>query len=627
MIPRSIARVFVPVLAIASLTSAVALAQDSAEDPEIITRSWYSEWDEAKYAEPFEHLDYVNPNAPKGGDVTIGMVGTFDSMNPFSTLSGTPAALSSSMYERLMSGTADEFKSALYCVLCETIEYPKSKDWVIFHLRHDVTFSDGAPMTAEDVAFTHNKMIAEATPSWRSGVSAMIKEVEALDPYTVKFTFQPDIPRNGLIDQAGATPVMQKAWFEKTGAKLDEKRYETSPGTGAYMLSNYDPGQWVEYKRNPDYWGAAHPMNVGRNNLDTIRVVYFGDTVAAFEAFKAGDITFRQENSSLQWATGYDFPALDKGWVTKETLHNGNIPPAYGFVFNLRREKFQDRNVRLALGLMYNFTWTNDTLQYGLFSQRVSMWQSPGLMAEGLPEGAELEILNGVKDDLPEAIFTEEAFVPHSSGERSLDRKNMRRAIALLAEAGYAPGDDGMMRDAEGKTLDVEVLQYSPSWDRIMKPYVENLVALGVNASYNRIDPNQYQARTQSNDFDMIYDGYANGFEEGSSFTQKYGCADKEDVFNPAGYCNPAIDKIGDEILKVKTYDEMSAMVRAADRIMRYDYFIVPAHMNDSYWVAYYDMYEHPEADKMPPLALGYLDFWWVNQEREAELRAAGALK
>ncbi|WP_321365116.1 extracellular solute-binding protein [uncultured Celeribacter sp.] len=626
MIQRPFARVF-PVMATLGLLSGGVGEGAWAQDADTITSTWYSDWDEAKYDAPFDHLDYVNPEAPKGGEIILGTVGTFDSLNPFSTLSGTPALLSSSMYERLMVGTADEYKSASYCVLCETIEYPESKDWVIFHLRDDVTFSDGSPMTAEDVVYTHNKFIAEGTPSWRAGVSAMIEKVEALDEHTVKFTFQPDIPRSGLIGQAGATLVMKKAWFEETGHRLDEKRYETSPGTGPYMLTAYDPGQWVEYSRNPDYWGAKHPFNVGRNNLDTIRVTYFGDTIAAFEAFKAGDITFRQEFSSLVWATNYDFPALENGWVKKETLHNGNIPGATGFLFNLRREKLQDRNVRLALGLMYNFTWTNETLQYGLFSQRESFWQTPELMATGLPEGKELAVLEGVKDDLPEAIFTEEALLPHSSGDRSLDRRNMRQAMALLAEAGYTPGDDGKMRNASGEVLSLEILHYSPSWDRLIKPYVENLIALGVDATYNRIDPNQYQARKQSFDYDMIFDGYSNGFEEGAGFLQKYGCEEVDDIFNPAGYCNPAIETIGKEILNAETYDDMAAMVKAADRIMRYDYFIVPAHMNDSYWVAYYDMYEHPDEDTMPPLDLGYLDFWWVNADREAELRAAGALK
>lgn len=607
--------------------SILATAPAHADDETIITSTWYSDWGSAKYAEPFEHLDFVNPDAPKGGEISLGTVGTFDSMNPYATLVGTPAALSSIGYERLMTSTSDEYQSSSYCLLCETLEYPESKDWVIFNLRKDVTFSNGDPLTAHDIVFTHEKFIAEGTPSWRAGVSAMIEKVEALDDHRVKYTFAPDIPRNGLIGQAGATLAMNKAWYEQTGAKLDEKRFEISPGTGPYVLSGFDAGQWVEYARNPDYWGENHPFMKGRNNFDKIKVVYFGDTIAAFEGFKSGEITFRRENSSLNWATAYDFPALDKKWVVKETLKSGAMPGAFGFLFNLRREKFQDRRVRQALGMMYNFNWTNSNLQYGLFSQREAFWEAPGLKAEGLPEGAELAVLEQVRDMIPAEIFTEEAYLPHTSGERPLDRRNLRKALALLEEAGWVPGDDGKLRNDKGETLKVELLHFSQSWDRLLNPYVENLVALGVDATYNRIDPNQYQARSQSFDYDVIYDGYTNGFEEGSGFTQKYGCEDVDDVFNPAGYCNPAIDKIGELILEAETYDDMTAAVRAADRIMRHEYFIVPAHMNDSHWVAYYDMYEHPPEDQMPPLALGHYDFWWYNADKEAGLRAAGALK
>ncbi|SEK77640.1 extracellular solute-binding protein [Pacificibacter marinus] len=606
---------------IVSATSALA------EDTDTIVATWFSDWGDAKYAGTIEHLDYVNPDAPKGGEISMGTVGTFDSMNPFATTSGTPAALSSTMYERLMISTADEYTQPSYCLLCETIEYPESQDWVIFNLRKDVTFSDGSPMTAEDVVFSHNKFIAEGTPSWRVGVSAMIKNAEALDPYTVKYTFQPGIPRKGLIEQAGATLVFQKKWFEETGARLDEKRNETSPGTGAYTLAGFKAGEWVEYTRNPEYWGASHPFKVGRENYDTIRVEYFGDTIAAFEAFKTGDITFRQENSSLQWATGYDFPALEQGWVTKASLPNGTMPPAYGILFNLRREKLQDRNVRRALGLMFNFTWTNDTLQYGLFSQRESFWNAGELAATGVATGKELAYLESVKDLIPAEILTEPVTLAHTSGNRSLDRKNLRKALGLMEEAGYIPGDDGKLRNAAGETLDIEFLQYSPNFDRIIVPYVENLQALGVNAVYNRVDANQYQARTQSFDYDVIYDGYVNSFEEDSSFDQKFGSRGVDDIFNPAGYSSPAIDVLGEEILKTHTYDDMAAVVRAADRIMRYDYFVVPAWFGAEYWVAHYDMYEHPPTDQFPPLALGYLDFWWYNADKAADLKAAGAIK
>jgi microcin C transport system substrate-binding protein len=606
-----------------------------AAEGDTVVATWFSDWGSAKYSEPFDHLDYVNPDAPKGGRVVQGTVGDFDSFNPYSTLSGSPAALSSIVYERLMASNgstsrpriADEFQSSSYCFLCETIEYPESKDWVIFNLRKDVTFSDGTPMTAEDVAFTHNKFIAEGTPSWRSGVSLMIEKVEVLDPYTVKFTFNPDVPRKGLIGQAGATIVMSKAWFEKTGAKLDEKRVEVSPGTGEYVLSGFEVGEWVEYERNPQYWGDTHPIMLGQGNVDTVRIEYFGDSTSQFEAFKSGEITYRAENSSLKWATGYDFPAIENGWVVKETIPSGTMRGPVGFLFNLRKEKFQDRRVREAIGLMYNFTWTNGVLQYGLFAQREAFWNAPGYQAEGLPTGKELEVLEQVRDLLPEETFTQAPRMPHASGDRLLDRRNLRKALALMDEAGWTPGDDGKLRNAAGETLEVEILHYSASWDRIINPYVENLTALGVDITYNRVDPNEYQARSQSFDYDIIYSGYVSAFEEDTDFSQKYSCEDSNDIFNPAGYCGEAIDEIGDILLTAETFEDMQATLRAADRILRNEYFIVLAHMNDTAWVSYYDMYEHPSADKLPPLGTGILDTWWVNEDKAEALKTAGAIK
>lgn len=616
-------------LAISSSGAAIAADDDT------VVATWYSDWGTAKYSEPFDHLDFVNPDAPKGGRVVQGTVGDFDSFNPYSTLSGSPAALSSIGYERLMASNSilsspripDELQSSSYCFLCETIEYPETKDWVIFHLRHDVTFSDGTPMTAEDVAFTHNKFMAEGTLSWRAGVSQMIEKVEVLDPYTVKFTFNPDAPRKGLIGQAGATTVMSKAWFEKTGAKLDEKRVDVSPGTGEYVLADFDMGKWVEYKRNPDYWGDTHPLMLGRGNVDTVRVEYFGDSTSVFEAFKSGEITYRGESSSLTWATGYDFPAIENGFVVKETLPSGAMRGPVGFLFNLRQDKFQDKRVREAIGLMYNFTWTNGVLQYGLFAQREAFWNAPGYQAEGLPTGKELEILERVRDKLPDEIFTQSPRMPHTSGERLMDRGNLRKALGLMADAGWVPGDDGKLRNAAGETLKVEILHYLAAWDRIINPYVENLLALGVDVTYNRVDPNEYQARSQSFDYDIVYSGYNSSFEEDTDFSQKYSCEDRNDIFNPAGYCSEAIDEIGDILLEAKSFEDMQATLRAADRILRDEYFIVLAHMNDTAWVAYYDMYEHPGVDKLPPLGGGVLDTWWVNADKAEALKAAGAIK
>lgn len=591
---------------------------------EVITAYGYNEYDELKYSPDSPHLDYVNPDAPIGGEISISTVGTFDSMNPYATGKGTWGALSTIGYESILTATSDEIGSE-YCLLCTTMEYPESEDWVIFNLRDDVTFSDGTPFTAEDVLFTHEILMEQGTPSYAAYIKQMVASAEVLDPHRIKFTFADGVPRKGLITQMGALSPFSKKWYEETGARLDESRLDISPGTGEYVVEDIDVGRSITYRRNPDYWGQDHWLMKGRGNYDSIRVEYFGDSSAAFEAFKAGEYTFRRENSSIQWATAYDFPAIQNGTIKKETLADGNLPGASGFTFNMRRDKFADLNLRRALGLMYNFTWTNDTLQYGLFQQRESFWENPRLKAAGLPEGRELEILEEFRDKLPPEIFTEDAFLPHTSGDRPVDRRNLRKALALMAEAGYTPGQDGLLRDANGRTLDVEFLEDTQSFDRILLPYVENLKTLGVNATYNRIDPSQYQNRRQNNDFDMRFAGYGSGLLEGSSLQQKYGCADRDDIFNPAGYCNEVVDILSERIQEVETYDEMAAHIRAIDRIMRHDYFMVPVWMLQQNWVAYFDMYEYPE--NLPEFGLGHLDYWWINPEKAAALRESGALR
>lgn len=610
----------------ALVTGFVMLAGQALSDSHvpIIESHAFNEYGSIKYPADFTHLDYVNPDAPKGGEISVSAEGTFDSMNPYATLEGTPGSLSSVIFETIMAGTLDEIGTS-YCVLCTTIEYPEDRSWMIVNMRDGITFSDGTPLTAEDVVFSIELFMEQGTPSLATSLKQLITGMEVLDGNRVKVTFGADYPFRGRIGQIGGFPVMSKAWFEATGARLDESRLETSPGSGEYMIDSVDVPRSIVYRRNPDHWGKDLPINQGRSNFDTIRIEYFADSSAAFEGFKAGEFTFRRENSSINWATAYDFPAINNGWVLKTEIADENLPGATGFVFNMEREKFADRRVRQAIGLVYNFTWTNDNLQYGLFQQREAFWENDMLKATGLPEGRELEILESLRDMLPEEIFTEPAVVPHTSGDRPLDRGNLRAALALMEEAGWTVGDGGMLRNADGQTLDIEFLETRQSFDRIINPYVENLKALGVNITYNRVDPSQYQARTQDKDYDMIFDGYSVGFQEGTGFSQRFGCEDKDDVFNPAAYCTPAIDEIGKLIPQAETYDEMSALITAADRIMRYDYFVVPVWYLGKHWVAYFDMYEHPE--NLAPYGLGHLDHWWFNQEKFEALQAAGALR
>ncbi|MDA8585673.1 extracellular solute-binding protein [Rhodobacteraceae bacterium] len=590
----------------------------------IIVSHGYNEYEALKYSPADAHLDYVNPDAPTGGDFSLATIGTFDSMNPYSTGVGTPGALSSVMYQDMMIPSLDEVGST-YCLLCETLEYPESQDWVIFNLREDVVFSDGTPMTAADILFSFELLKEQGTPSYATFVEQTIASAELLDDYRLKFTFVDGIPRRSLIAVVGGLPAFPKHWYEETGARLDKSRLEIGPGTGEYMLDSVDVGRQVVYKRNPDYWGKDHYLQKGVGNYDTMRIEYFGDSSAAFEAFKAGTVTFRRENSSINWATLYDFPALDNEWVVKTTLPSGALPSARGFIFNMKNEKLQNRSLRRAIGMMFNFTWTNENLQYGLFTQREAFWENERLKAVGVPEGRELELLEPFRDQLPAEIFTEEAALPHESGQRPLDRRNLRTALALMAEAGYTPGTDGKLRDANGALLEIEFIEDSQAMDRIVLPYIENLKTLGVSITYNRIDPAQYQNRTQTKNFEMRDAAYSVGLVEGSGLSQRFGCEDRDDVFNDAGYCNPVVDALAEDLLNVETYVELAAHVRAIDRIMRYDYFMIPVWTLSDHWVAYYDFYEHP--DNLPPFSLGHLDLWWINQDKLADLKSAGALR
>jgi microcin C transport system substrate-binding protein len=608
----------------AVLIGGALLAGQTLADGHTTVTHAFNEYDEPKYPADFLHLDYVNPDAPLGGEISVSANGTFDSMTPYATLSGTPGSLSSIGYETLMTTTEDEV-GTLYCLLCETMEYPADKSWVIFHLRDNITFSDGSPMTAHDLAYTHELLRTQSTPSYAAGIVDLVPTYEVIDDYTFRFDFNTDKPERGRLGQVAGTPVLSKAWFEETGARFDEASLDAPLSSGEYVVGSVDPGRQIIYTRNPDYWGQDLPINVGRGNYDAIRIEYFADSSAAFEAFKAGEFTFRRENSSLIWATGYDFPAMENGWVVRDTLDDGTPPHVTGFTFNLRNEKLQDRRVRQALGLMYNFTWTNDNLQYGLFQQRTSFWETDRLKATGLPEGRELEMLEGVRDMIPERIFTQEPLLPHTSGDSPTDRGNLRRALALMEEAGYMPGDDGILRDADGNAFTLEFLETRPSFDRIITPYIENLKRLGVDATYNRVDSAQYQARTQTNDFEMIFGAYRSGLLEGRGLSQRYGCEDKDDVFNPAGFCSPAVDELAKFVEAAEDFDEMAAAVSAIDRIMRDEYYIVPVWYLGKHWVATYDMYEYPE--NLPEFGLGYLDYWWYNADKAAALRAAGAFR
>lgn len=643
----------------------------------------------AVYGEPtlpadFPHLPYVNPDAPKGGEMSQWFSGAFDNFNPY-TIQGRAAILSSIAHESLMTGTADTVGEA-YCLLCETIEYPPSKDWVIFTLREGITFSDGTPLTTEDVLFSSDTFREKGLSSYRTVVAQQLESVEILDARRIRFNFKPDYPRRTIIQDAGSLSVLSKAQFERDGISLDRASDVPLIGSGPYMFGAARDGRSITWKRNPDYWGQNLPINIGRNNFDRIRIEMYADYQSAFEGFKAGSYTFRNEASSLIWATGYDFPAVRRGYVVKQALHDGDVATGQIFAINLRRDKFADIRVREAIGLMFNFEWSNDTLFYGLYHRVNSVWENSYLAAQGLPTPAERAVLAPLAADLPPGVLDDPAVMAPVSGKRQLDRSNLRRAAALLDAAGWIerpapphpragilptiglvalilalagiaalnytgrrrwltsgglimlalaagaflrmqvqPPPDGMRRNEAGQLLTVEILNDSQTFDRVINPYVENLRVLGVDAMMTRVDDALFEARRRSHDYDLITAQLRPDLLPGAGLQQFFGSESTGDVFNAMGLANPAIDRLIRLVEEAATKDELITRVHALDRALRALRFMVPQWYKGEHTVAFYDIYDHP--DSLPPYSLGELDFWWYDADKAQKLKEAGALR
>lgn len=590
-----------------------------------VTSHGISTFGDLRYPADFAHLDYVNPDAPKGGEISIWASGAFDSMNPY-TQKGRAAGLSSVFFESMMTGAADEIDT-LYCLLCESLTYPGDRSEVVFTLREGITFSDGTPMTAEDVVFSYELLRDKGLPSYRAQLQRKVETAEALDDRTVRYVFKTDLPTRDLIRDVGGLPVFSKRFYLENDRDFEESTLEPLLGSGPYVLGRMDVGQTVVYDRDRDYWGADLPINRGRNNFDSIRIEYYADYNSAFEGFKAGTYTFRNEASSIFWATGYDFPAVVSGVVKQAELPNGNKATNQAWVFNLRREAFQDPRVREAIGMMFNFEWSNQTLFYGLYDRVNSFWDNSYLEASGLPGDAEMAILEPLVDEglLDPRVLTEPPYGPPVSGARQLDRANLRAASDLLDAAGWLVGDDGMRRK-DGQVLSVEFLNDSQTFDRIINPFVENLKRLGVDARHTRVDNAQLESRERppSYDFDITNAFLATSYIPGTELRQFFGAETADvDVFNKMGLKSEAVDRLIDVVLDADTQEELDVSVKALDRALRSIKFWIPQWNKNVHTVAYYDMYEHPET--LPPYALGELDFWWYNAEKAADLKAKGA--
>jgi microcin C transport system substrate-binding protein len=603
---------------------AAAPAATASDGAEVIVSHGISAFGDLKYPKGFPHFDYVDPQAPQGGTLSFRGTGasqTFDSLNGF-ILKGEPAQGFGLLYDSLLAGSADEPDSA-YGLIAESLEYPPDRSWVIFNMRPEATFSDSHPITAEDVVFTWQILLEKGAPSYQI-ILRDIANVEALEEHRVKFTFKPDSPKRDLPSLAGGLSILPKHYYETV--EFGESTLTPPVGSGRFTVAAADPGKSIRYCKNPDYWGEALPVNVGSYNFDCIVYEYFADNNAAFEALKIGNYLFHQEFFAILWATAYDFPALEKGWVVREELDDNTPSGAQGFWFNQRRPMFQDPRVREAIGLMFNFEWTNETLFFALYKRTDSFFENSPMQAEGIPEGEELAVLEPFRDRLPPEIFTEPAFSPAVQGRSQTDRAALRRASRLLDEAGWTVGADGKRRNSAGEVLTLRFADDSPAMERVINPYVANLRRLGIDASYTQIDAAQMQQRQEDFDYDIMPTRFMMSLSPSIELRQLFSseAADTPGSANVSGIADPVVDALVEKVIQAETRDEMEVRVRALDRVLRSKHIWVPNWYSGKYLVAYWDVFGRPETK--PPYARGDTT-WWFDQAKYDKLKAEGALR
>ncbi|MCY4459437.1 MAG: extracellular solute-binding protein [Albidovulum sp.] len=578
---------------------------ESETEADIIRSHGISNFGELKYAVDFQHFGYVNPDAPKGGSISTWGFGTFDSFNPY-IVAGDAENNSTLAFESLMEGSADE-PDAMYGLVADSIVYPRDRQWATFIMRPEAKFSNGDPVTADDVVFSFETLVNDGAP-WVSLQFQDVEYAEALDSHLVLFKFKDGVATKDLPSVVAGMPIFSRSHFDDRD--FAEGSLDPILASGPYVLDSSSPGRQAVYRRNEDYWGKSLPINAGRHNFDRIIVEYFADYTAAFEGFKAGEYEFRQEYYSKLWATGYDFPGVQDGSVVVEEIPDGQPAGTQGYFFNLRRDKFQDPRVRQAIALAFNFEWSNETLFHGAYTRTDSFWENSELQASGLPGPDELALLEPLREHLPETVFTEPAYVPPVAKPERVDRNMIRKANALLDEAGW-PITGGIRKNDQGETLVVKFLIANPSAERIALPYVETLKLIGVDASIENVDYAQGQEREKTFDFDITTRRYIMSLTPGADLTSMFGSksADRTGTYNIAGVSNAAIDQLIGRATEATTREELTVAVKALDRSLRAMHIWVPQFYGATHRVAYRNHFKRP--DPIPPFALGELDFWW----------------
>ena len=561
-----------------------------------------------KYEESFTHLDYVNPNASKGGVVRFGSYGSFDNLNRVA-FKGSKAAGLGYVNDTLMRRVWDEAFS-LYGLIAEFVEMPEDRSSVTFYLNPKATFHDGSPITRDDVLFSLETFQTKGTPNQKKTYGKVVS-TELIGNHGIKMVFVNNEDKELPLIVAGFLPIIPKKYYENIDVT---KTFLDIPlGSGPYTIENLDPGRQIKYKRVENYWAKDLPVNKGLYNFDTIIYDYYKDSNVLVEAFKVGEYDFRREYNVKRWLSEYDFKAVDSGEVILKEMNNDRPVGMNGLVMNTRKNIFNNRNVRLALSYAYDHEWINKTIYQNAYVRTDSFFDNSPLSSSGLPSDAELELLNPWRDQIPSEIFTETFTPPKTDGSGNA-RKNLLKAKEILQEEGWIIKNDKLTKN--GKEFKFEFLIVSPSDEKIALAYQSNLKKLGITMEVRTVDSSQYQARLLNYDFDMIKRYWGVSLSPGNEQQFYWGSevGKKDGSRNYPGINSPAIDALIEKLISAKNREELTTAIHALDRVLLWGHYVVPLYHSNKDRIAYWDFFEYPEEI---PLYGIVIESWWVNKDKQ----------
>ncbi len=581
-----------------------------------------STFGDLKYPVDFKHFNFVNPNAPKGGRIKIRNLNSFDSLNPF-ILKGVAEVLNADIggdlafnFASLMTRAYDEPDSVYGLVAKEAVLDPNGQ-WVEFHLRTGPVFHDGTPITPEDIAFSFNTLKEEGHPRYKQLYKDILSPV-ILGPSSIRFNFKEGALTRGLALEVAKMPILSKSFF--SSRPFNETSFEPILGSGPYKIKEVQPGRSVIYQRIENHWAENLPVHVGRYNFDEIQVDYYRDRTIALEAFFAGEYDFREEFTSRSWATQYqDKPAFKNGYVIMDTLKDESLTGFQAFFFNTRLEKFNDVRIRKAISRLFDFEWTNKNLFYGNYNRLTSFFENSPMKAEGNPSPQELQLLTPWKDTLPSDVFSG-AFQPPSTNGNGNIRGLIKQSIQDLKEAGWTIQDKKLL-NKNGEQMKIEFLLYSKTFDRIINPFIRNLERIGIDARIRLVDVATWQNRMQSFDFEMTTSRMPQPAYPGLELRNWWGSNSAKVVggLNISGSQNPAIDALIEKIVEAQSKEQLIPAAHALDRILMAYHYTIPQWYKASHFVAYWDKFGRPKADK-PGYDRAALHSWWYDQEKADRL-------